>query len=51
MSYKIKLEKGAELDVDKALFYYKTKVSVTVAQNFKKDVKDTLRYIKMNPFL
>ncbi len=51
MSYKIKLEKGAELDIDdEALFYYKTKVSVRIARNFKKEVKDTLRYIKMNPF-
>ncbi len=27
MSYKINLEKGAELDIDEALFYYKNSIS------------------------
>ncbi len=50
MSYKINLEKGAKLDIDDALFYYKNNVSKSVAKNFSTDVRERFKAIKINPY-
>ncbi len=50
MSYKINLEKGAKLDIDDALFYYRNNVSKRVAKNFSADVRKGFKAIKINPY-
>ncbi len=50
MSYKIRLEKGAKLDIDDALFYYENEVSKKVAQKFLDDIENRLKSLKINPF-
>lgn len=50
MSYKINLEKGAELDIDEALFYYKNNVSKKVAGTFSADVRKAYKALRINPY-
>ncbi len=50
MSYKIKIEKGAELDVKDAVVYYKDIASKKIANQFRADFKNKLKAIQINPY-
>ncbi len=50
MSYKIKVEEGAELDIKDAVNYYKEIASKKVAKQFRTDFKNRIKAIQINPY-
>lgn len=48
MAYKIYVSTDAELDIDKAITYYKD-IKLSLAKDFLKEVKATRKYITKNP--
>ncbi len=50
MTYKIKIERGAELDVKDAITYYKEVAPQKIVTKFNDDFKERLKALRINPY-